>query len=103
MDKATFAERVHDGEVAILQSRLHGGEVRVRVTDEMRPGLVSLPHGWGHAPTARWQRVAGAHPGVSINDWTDDEAVESVVGQSILNGVSVRLRSREPRTSVTCQ
>jgi hypothetical protein len=57
----------------------------------MREGVVSLPHGWGHAASAPWQRTAGAHPGVSANDWTDDELVESVVGQSILNGVPVRL------------
>ena len=57
----------------------------------MRPGVVSLPHGWGHAPSAPWQRVAGEPPGVSANDWTDDQLVESVVGQSVLNGVPVRL------------
>lgn len=61
------------------------------MTDEMRPGVVSLPHGWGHAASASWQRVAGAHPGVSVNDWTDDGTVEGIVGQSILNGVPVRL------------
>ena len=73
----------------MLESRVHRGAVRVRVTDEMRPGVVSLPHGWGHAASAPWQRVAGSHPGVSANDWTDDGDVEAVVGQSILNGVPV--------------
>lgn len=82
---------VRDGETAVLESRVHSGEVPVRLSDEMRPGVVSLPHGWGHAAVARWQTTAGAHPGVSANDWTDDQAVESVVGQSILNGVPVRL------------
>ena len=53
---------------------------------------MSLPHGWGHASSARWQRVAGAHAGVSVNDCTDDQMVEGIVGQSILNGVPVRLR-----------
>ncbi|MEX0677801.1 MAG: molybdopterin-dependent oxidoreductase [Pirellulales bacterium] len=85
---------IGDGETAILASRVHAGEVPVRVSDEMRPGVVCLPHGWGHAPSARWQRTAGAHPGVSFNDWTDDAEVESVVGQSILNGVPVRLSAR---------
>jgi anaerobic selenocysteine-containing dehydrogenase len=84
---------VRDGEAAILESRVHTGQVKVRVTDEMRPGVVSLPHGWGHAASARWQSVAGKHAGVSVNDWTDDGEVESIVGQSILNGVPVRLRA----------
>ncbi len=91
----TDAQRagIADGETALLESRVHRGEIRVRVTDEMRPGVVSLPHGWGHAESAEWQRVAGSRPGVSANDWTDDQVVESVVGQSILNGVPVRLRA----------
>jgi anaerobic selenocysteine-containing dehydrogenase len=82
---------VADGELATLESRVHRGPVKVRVTDEVWPGIVSLPHGWGHAESAPWQRVAGAHAGVSANDWTDDQYVESIVGQSILNGVPVSL------------
>jgi hypothetical protein len=68
----------------------------------MRPGVVSLPHGWGHAPAAATLRTAGSRPGVSFNDWSDDAVTESVVGQSILNGVPVRLRAaaERPRASV---
>jgi anaerobic selenocysteine-containing dehydrogenase len=82
---------VRHGELAILESRVHRGEVRVEVTDDMRPGVVSLPHGWGHADSAPWQSVAGRHRGVSANDWVDDGVVEPIIGQSILNGVPVRL------------
>jgi anaerobic selenocysteine-containing dehydrogenase len=91
---------VRDSEPALLESRVHSGVVPIRVTDEVMPGVVSLPHGWGHAPSAQWQSIAGAHPGVSANDFTDDQRVESVVGQSILNGVPVRLR-RVDNASVT--
>jgi anaerobic selenocysteine-containing dehydrogenase len=82
---------VRDGETTILASRVHRGAVRVAVTDEMRPGVVCLPHGWGHGASARWQKVAGAHAGVSFNDWVDDAVVEPIIGQSILNGIPVRL------------
>jgi anaerobic selenocysteine-containing dehydrogenase len=85
---------IGDGQTATLESQIHKGEVTVRVSDEMRPGVVSLPHGWGHASSARWQHTAGEHAGVSINDWTDDQFVESVVGQSILNGLRVRLTAQ---------
>ncbi len=88
---------VRDGDEAVLESRVYSGNLRVQVTDEVRPGVVSLPHGWGHAAAAPWQRVAGAHPGVSANDWTDDEHTESVVGQSILNGVPVQLHPATPQ------
>jgi anaerobic selenocysteine-containing dehydrogenase len=82
---------VSDGETALLESRVYRGEVRVKTTDDMALGVVSLPHGWGHSKSAPWQRVAGSRPGVSANDWTDDTVVESVVGQSVLNGVAVSL------------
>jgi anaerobic selenocysteine-containing dehydrogenase len=82
---------VADGATATLESRVHRGDVTVQINADVRPGVVSLPHGWGHAASAPWQSVAGAHAGVSANDWTDEQDVESVVGQSILNGVPVRL------------
>ena len=87
---------LRDGDSAMLESRVHRGLVPVAVSDEMTPGVVSLPHGWGHADSAPWQRVAGARPGISANDWTDDGDVEAVVGQSILNGVPVRLTPAPP-------
>jgi anaerobic selenocysteine-containing dehydrogenase len=90
---------LRDSEPAMLESRVHSGVVPVRVTDEVMPGVVSLPHGWGHAASAPWQSVAGSHPGVSANDFTDDQRVESVVGQSILNGVPVRLRRVDPNAA----
>ncbi len=81
-----------DGEPAEMESRIFKGDVPVRVSDEVMPGVVSLPHGWGHEPSAPWQTVAGTHAGVSANDWTDDQRVEAIAGQSILNGVPVKLR-----------
>src|SRR5206468_8502118 len=87
---------LRDGEMAVLESPRHRGEVLAAVTDEMRPGVVSLPHGWGHADRAPWQKVAGSHAGVSINDWVDDSVLEPIIGQSILNGVPVRLGPSRP-------
>jgi len=50
----------------------------------------------GHADSAPCQKVAGSHAGVSINDWVDDSDVEPIIGQSILNGVPVRLAPSRP-------
>jgi anaerobic selenocysteine-containing dehydrogenase len=100
------AERLglRDGEPALLESQVHSAEVPVRLSDDMRPGVVSLPHGWGHAASAPWQKTAAARPGVSANDWTDDQHVETVVGQSVLNGIAVRLRplATGSREEVAC-
>jgi len=88
------AERagVRDGEMAILESRVHRGLVPVSISDEMSHGVVSLPHGWGHKEVAAHQKIAASRPGVSLNDWTDDGDVEALVGQSILNGIPVQLK-----------
>lgn len=91
---------IRDSEPALLESRVCSREIPVRVTDEMMPGVVSLPHGWGHDGVEEWQATAGANAGVSANDWTDDQVVERIVGQSVLNGVPVRLRRVEPSAAV---
>jgi anaerobic selenocysteine-containing dehydrogenase len=87
---------LHDGGRAVMASRVHRAEVTVRITDEVREGVVSFPHGYGHAAVKRWQRVAGAQPGESANDWVDDADVERVCGMSILNGVPVALEAAAP-------
>jgi anaerobic selenocysteine-containing dehydrogenase len=95
--KDAEARGLRDGEIGLLESRVYTGEVPVRVSDQMRPGVVSLPHGWGHGGLGPWQKTAASHPGVSANDWTDDQDVEEIVGQSILNGVPVQLYSMAPK------
>lgn len=80
-----------NGERAVLRSSLHADEVPVTITERIRPGVVSLPHGYGHAGLKRWQRVASRDPGVSFNDWSSDQTVEAVVAQSILNGIPVAI------------
>ncbi|HZH79649.1 MAG TPA: molybdopterin dinucleotide binding domain-containing protein, partial [Archangium sp.] len=72
------------------------GEVRapVSVTDEVMPGVVSLPHGYGHGREGVRLRVAGEHAGVSINDLTDDQALDAISGNAAFSGgVRVCVRS----------
>src|SRR5262249_28139992 len=94
------ARGIPDGAVAWLESRVHAGPVPIELSTEMRRGVVSLPHGYGHQAIGVHQPTAGSHAGVSVNDWTDDGDVEAVVGQSILNGVPVRL-GKLPSTEAT--
>jgi anaerobic selenocysteine-containing dehydrogenase len=86
------AYELDDGDEVLLENTLHSESVPIRITDDIRQGVVSLPHGYGHKRSAQWQRVAGRHAGVSFNDWTSDDTVESVVAQSILNGVGVSIK-----------
>ena len=78
-----------NGGSARVASRAGEVTVPVEITDEVMPGVVSLPHGFGHQAAATTLRVAGALPGVSANTLTDEQHVEPVIGTSILNGVPV--------------
>jgi len=63
--------------------------VPVEVTDSIRPGVVSLPHGWGHDLPGAKMRVASENAGVNSNVLTDDEAMDPLSGTSVLNGIPV--------------
>jgi hypothetical protein len=59
------------------------------------PGVVSLPHGWGHGRSGVKLEVARAHAGVSVNDLTDETRLDELIGTAALNGVPVELSSLE--------
>lgn len=85
-----------DGQHAVLSSRVGEVEVPVEVSDAMLPGVVSLPHGWGHGRDGVRLGVASAHPGVSINDVTDEQCVDELTGTAALSGQRVRVRAVRP-------
>jgi anaerobic selenocysteine-containing dehydrogenase len=68
-------------------------EAPLELSSAMMPGVVSLPHGWGHDRPGVRLAVAAAHPGVSLNDVTDERRVDPVSGTSSLNGVPVTVRA----------
>jgi anaerobic selenocysteine-containing dehydrogenase len=61
----------------------------LEVSDEMKPGVVSLPHGWGHHRPGTRQATAAASPGASLNDVTDEERIDALSGNAALSGVPV--------------
>jgi anaerobic selenocysteine-containing dehydrogenase len=79
---------VADGETVRLRSRVRALEVAVRITDEVMPGVVSLPHGWGHRYATN-RRVAEGTPGASANALIDHTAIEPLAGMAFLNGFPV--------------
>jgi anaerobic selenocysteine-containing dehydrogenase len=78
-----------DGGRAVVRSRVGFLEAEVRVTDEVMPGVVSLPHGWGHHSPAN--RVATRDPGPDYNALVDEREIEPLAGMSRLNGMPVRV------------
>jgi anaerobic selenocysteine-containing dehydrogenase len=78
-----------DGDPAVVSSRVGSLTVPVEVTDAIRPGVVSIPHGWGHGADGTRMRVAAEHRGVNSNLLADDELYDAVSGNAVLNGIPV--------------
>ncbi len=55
------------------------------------PGVVSLPHGWGHGVRGTSLDVAAEHPGVNSNRLTDPDCLDPLSGNAVLNGIPVRV------------
>ncbi len=63
----------------------------MEITDAVMPGVVSLPHGWGHDAVGTQLSVAGKRPGVNSNLLTDGAALDPLSGNAILNGIPVEV------------
>lgn len=70
-----------------------GGEIAapVEITDSVRRGVVSLPHGWGHSRPGSRLAVAAGRPGVNVNQLLDGSRFDPLSGTSVLNGFPVEL------------
>ncbi|WP_433197522.1 molybdopterin-dependent oxidoreductase [Nocardia sp. CA-107356] len=77
------------GDAAVVKSAAGTLTVPLEPTEAIMPGVVSLPHGWGHTDSA--QTVARAHAGVNANVLTDDSVVDVPSGNAVFNGVPVTL------------
>jgi anaerobic selenocysteine-containing dehydrogenase len=78
-----------DGARARVTSAAGSVEAPVQVTEVIMPGVVSLPHGWGHAQPGTRMAVAASHAGANANRLVDDTQVEPLSGNAIQNGVPV--------------
>jgi len=79
------------GMVVTIESRVGAIDAELAASEEMMPGVVSLPHGYGHGLAGTRGEVASRHAGVSCNDITDERFVDQLSGNAAVNGVSVRL------------
>jgi anaerobic selenocysteine-containing dehydrogenase len=84
------AERgLESGARVRVASRVGSIEVPVGVTADVARGVVSLPHGWGHAREGAALGVAAEHAGASLNDLTDEQSVDALSGNAAFSGVPV--------------
>ncbi len=86
--------RLASGDLAELESEAGGVTVPVEVSDDVRPGVVSLPHGWGHDRAGVRLGVARKRAGASANDVTSERHLDTLSGNAAFNGVPVTVRRR---------
>jgi anaerobic selenocysteine-containing dehydrogenase len=86
-----------DGGRAMVRSRAGKVEVPVEITDAIRPGVVSIPHGWGHDVDGIRTAVATAHAGANSNILADDTLLDVPSGTSVLNGIPVDVEPARTR------
>ncbi|MEA2690493.1 MAG: hypothetical protein QOD51_3100 [Candidatus Eremiobacteraeota bacterium] len=80
------------GDSVIVRSPVGAVTVPAEITDALMPGVVSLPHGFGHARAGVRMTVAAAKPGASYNDLADPERLDELTGNAALSGVPVDVR-----------
>ncbi|MGI8916987.1 MAG: molybdopterin-dependent oxidoreductase [Pyrinomonadaceae bacterium] len=98
MHPSDAAERhLTQGQNVSVQSRVGSIEVPIEISEEIMPGVVSIPHGWGHDRLGVRLDVAQQHAGASINDLTDNQNIDALCGTAAFNGtlVSVEANARE--------
>ncbi|MEO0898027.1 MAG: molybdopterin-dependent oxidoreductase [Bacteroidota bacterium] len=87
-DAATLG--LENGEKIEVSSRIGRVEIEAEITDEMMPGVVSIPQGWGSRKKTN-MKVAASYGGVSINALTDDKRLDTLTGNAAFNGMEVKL------------
>jgi anaerobic selenocysteine-containing dehydrogenase len=68
----------------------------VEIAPDLMPGVVSLPHGFGHDVEESRMTVAKAHPGANMNALTDNSAYDEASGTAVLSGTRVRIEPVAP-------
>ena len=82
-----------DGAMARISNRGRSIEAQVQLSDDMMPGVVSLPHGWGHGLPGARLSLATERPGANLNALLDEDWRDPLSGNAVLSGVPVQLRA----------
>jgi anaerobic selenocysteine-containing dehydrogenase len=81
------------GQKVLVRSRVASIEIPIEISDEIMPGVVSIPHGWGHDRAGIQLEVAEQYAGASINDLTDNLAIDALCGTAAFSGTPVTVEA----------
>ena len=80
-----------DGSQARISANSRSIDVQVEISDEVMPGVVSLPHGWGHDVPGTGQHLASQRPGANLNALFDENWRDPLSGNSVLSGIPIAM------------
>jgi anaerobic selenocysteine-containing dehydrogenase len=88
------ARGIQHGEVATISSAVGAVDIPVHVSEQIRRGVVSIPHGFGHGRDGTRLSIANRRPGVSVNGLTDEMRLDPLSGTAAFNGLFVQVERR---------
>jgi anaerobic selenocysteine-containing dehydrogenase len=85
--------KLQDGSLAHIASGPRSIQAQVQISSEMMPGVVSLPHGWGHNLPGAQLKLAAERPGANLNALLDDQLRDPLSGNAVLGGVAITMQA----------
>jgi len=85
--------QIEDGQIVKVTSDVGQVQLPIEITDSIMPGVVSIPHGWGHHRKGTKMEVAQQHAGVSLNDLTNAKNLDFLTGNADLSGTKVKIEN----------
>jgi anaerobic selenocysteine-containing dehydrogenase len=82
---------LNDGDLIKVTSKISSLSIPVKITENIKTGVVSIPHGWGHVFADTKINIAKEHPGVNINRLMDEGEIDELSGNAVLAGVAINI------------
>ncbi|KZZ18397.1 hypothetical protein A3760_29040 [Oleiphilus sp. HI0122] len=83
--------KISNGDLLKVSTDYGAVTIECEVTADIMPGVISIPHGWGHDHEGTQLSIASKRPGVNVNVLISDQFVDKLTGTSVLNGMPVRV------------
>ncbi len=90
------ARGLRDGALATVRSRVGSIDIPVEISEDIAPGVASIPHGWGHDSPHTRLSTARAHPGVNSNRLADEQRLDAPSGNAVLCGIPITVSEAKP-------
>ena len=87
-----LSHNIEDKQMITVTSRVGQVSIPAEITEKIMPGVISIPHGWGHNKKGSQWQTAEQHAGVNVNDLTDEMVLDELSGNAVLNGVPVQIK-----------